>query len=157
MKLQIYTDGACSGNPGPGGWACIINLDKKIKKISGGKKCTTNNQMELTAVLMSLSWLLKNHDKLESNGYDCYEIYSDSAYVINAINKNWLENWQNNGWKTKEKKDVKNREIWEDVIKVLKRIDVTFIKVKGHKGVFLNELADKEARKQTDKFLYYNL
>ena len=153
MRLQIYTDGACSGNPGPGGWACIINLKKEINKISGCSTNTTNNQMELTAALMALKWLQRNYKVLYE--YDTYEIYSDSAYVVNTINKNWLENWKKNDWKTKDKKDVKNRELWEAIDAILSKKDfnVTFIKVKGHKGVFLNELADKEARKQVDKLL----
>ena len=144
VKLQIYTDGACSGNPGPGGWACIINLDKKIKKISGGKKCTTNNQMELTAVLMSLSWLLKNHDKLESNGYDCYEIYSDSAYAINTFT-NWMYSWERNNWTKSDGKVPENLDLVKAFFDLSKTMDINFIKVKGHKGNKYNELADKLA------------
>ena len=122
-KVIIYTDGACSGNPGPGGWGTILMYEENKKEISGGKKDTTNNVMEVTAVIEGLK-LLK---------YPCEaQIYSDSAYVVNAFNQKWIENWKKNGWKNSKKEDVKNRELWEELESLTKIHKVTFIKVKGH-------------------------
>lgn len=140
----FYTDGACSGNPGKGGWAFVevMNCDKGIKTnvVTGNKKQTTNNEMELTAVYMALVKAYKNKTKQVM-------IYSDSAYVVNAITKGWLMNWNKNGWVTKEGKPVKNKHIWEKMYKLIyeKQLDVKLIKVKGHKDDPLNELADKAA------------
>jgi len=142
-KVIIYTDGACSGNPGPGGWGTILMYEDNKKEISGGKKDTTNNVMEVTAVIEGLK-LLK---------YPCeVEIYSDSAYVVNAFNQNWIENWKKNGWKNSKKEDVKNRELWEELEKLIKIHEVTFIKVKGHSDNEYNNRCDELARNAIDKF-----
>ena len=148
MKVRIYTDGACSENPGPGGWASIWVSDNKIKVNSGCNPNTTNNQMELLAVVVSLRRIVSNHCK-----GDTYEIYSDSAYVVNSINNNWIYRWSLNDWKTSKGDNVKNRELWEECIKLLSTIKssgvkLTFMKVKGHSGDTLNEYADEIAKKE---------
>ena len=147
MKVRIYTDGACSENPGPGGWASVWMSDNNIKVISGCNPKTTNNQMELTAVVVSLR-KINSSDKSSE-----YEIYSDSAYVVNSINNNWIERWRLNGWKTSKGDDVKNVELWMECLKLLSQIrqmgiKITFIKVKGHSGDTLNEYADEKAREE---------
>ena len=137
-KVIIYTDGACSGNPGPGGFGTILIYEDVKKEISGGQKDTTNNVMEITAVIEGLK-LLK---------YPCeVEIYSDSAYVVNAFNQNWIENWKKNGWKNSKKEDVKNKELWEELEELTKVHKVTFIKVKGHSDNEYNNRCDELARK----------
>lgn len=136
-KVIIYTDGACSGNPGPGGWGAILMYDGIKKEISGGKKDTTNNVMEITAVIEGLR-LLK---------YPCeVEVYSDSAYVVNAFNQHWIEGWKKNGWKNSSKEEVKNRELWEELNELTNIHTVTFIKVKGHSDNELNNRCDELAR-----------
>ena len=136
-KVTIYTDGACSGNPGPGGWGAILMYKDNKKEISGGKKDTTNNVMELTAVIEALK-LLK---------YPCkVNVYSDSAYVVNAFLQHWINGWQRNNWKTSDKKDVKNKELWQELIELTKVHDVTFFKVKGHADNEYNNRCDELAR-----------
>ena len=136
-KVVIYTDGACSGNPGPGGWGSILIYDDIRKEISGGKKDTTNNIMEMTAVIEGLK-LLK---------YPCeVEVYSDSAYVVNAFNQKWIQGWKKNGWKNSSKEAVKNRELWEKLDELTSIHDVRFIKVKGHSDNELNNRCDELAR-----------
>lgn len=137
-EVTIYTDGACSGNPGPGGWGAILMYKENKKEISGGKKDTTNNVMELTAVIEALK-LLK---------YPCkVKLYSDSAYVVNAFLQNWVINWQRNNWKTADKKEVKNKELWQELIELTNIHDITFIKVKGHSDNEYNNRCDELARK----------
>ena len=137
-EVTIYTDGACSGNPGPGGWGAILMYKDAKKEISGGKKETTNNVMELTAVIEALK-LLK---------YPCkVKLYSDSAYVVNAFLQKWIFGWQKNNWKTADKKDVKNKELWQELAKLTHIHDVTFIKVKGHADNEYNNRCDELARK----------
>lgn len=148
MKVRIYTDGACSENPGPGGWASVWICDDNIKVKSGCNQKTTNNQMELTAVVVSLRRIVSNHCK-----GDTYEVYSDSAYVVNSINNNWINRWRLNGWKTSKGDDVKNVELWMECLKLLSQIKqmgikIIFIKVKGHSGDTLNEYADEIAKKE---------
>jgi len=148
LKVRIYTDGACSENPGPGGWASVWICDDNIKVKSGCNPKTTNNQMELTAVVVSLRRIVSNHCK-----GDTYEVYSDSAYVVNSINNNWIDRWRLNGWKTSKGDDVKNVELWIECLKLLSQmkqmgIKITFIKVKGHSGDTLNEYADEIAKKE---------
>lgn len=148
--IRIYTDGACSENPGPGGWASIWVSDNNIKVNSGCNPKTTNNQMELTAVVVSLRGISSSNKPQE------YEVYSDSAYVINSINNNWIERWRLNGWKTSKGDDVKNVELWMECLKLLSQIrqmgiKITFIKVKGHSGDTLNEYADEKAREEVLK------
>ena len=106
QKVTIYTDGACSGNPGPGGWAAVLIYGEHKKEISGGCRETTNNIMELTAILEALKAL-----KTECE----VELYSDSAYSVNAFNQGWIYNWIKKGWKTADKKEVKNKEIWQEI------------------------------------------
>ena len=119
-KVVIYTDGACSGNPGPGGWGTILMYKDIKKEISGGSNNTTNNIMEITAVIEGLKMLK----------YECIvEVYSDSAYVVNAFNQGWIYNWQKNNWKTSGKEPVKNKELWEELYSLTKKHEVTFIKV----------------------------
>ena len=154
MKIRIYTDGACSENPGPGGWASIWVSDNGIKVISGNNLNTTNNQMELTAVVVSLR-RIRNFLTTLSNPWMSkeYEIYSDSAYVVNSINNNWIDRWMLNDWKTSKGDDVKNVELWMECLRLLSKIrqsgvKITFIKVKGHSGDTLNEYADEIAKKE---------
>ena len=132
-KVTIYTDGACSGNPGPGGWGAILMMDDYKKEISGFEKNTTNNIMEITAVLEAVR-ILK---------YECeITIYSDSAYVVNAFNQGWIYNWQKNNWKTASKDPVKNRELWEELYALTQKHKVKFIKVKGHSDNEYNNRCD---------------
>lgn len=136
-EVIIYTDGACSGNPGPGGWGAILMYKDSKKEISGGNKNTTNNIMEMTAVIEALK-LLKHPCKVK--------LYSDSAYVVNAFLQNWTKNWIKNNWKTSDKKDVKNKELWQELIELTKIHNVTFIKVKGHSDNEFNNRCDELAR-----------
>ena len=136
-KVIIYTDGACSGNPGPGGWGAVLMYKDHKKEISGGQKDTTNNVMELTAALEGLK-LLK---------YPCeVELYSDSAYLVNGFTQGWIYNWQMNNWQTADKKPVKNKEIWEEIYNLTQIHKVTFIKVKGHSDNEYNNRCDELAR-----------
>jgi len=132
-EVMIYTDGACSGNPGPGGWGAILIYNDIKKEISGAKKDTTNNIMEMTAVIEALKML-----KEPCN----VRIYTDSAYVSNAFLKNWIGKWQKNNWKTSGKEDVKNRELWEELYSLTIIHKVEFIKVKGHSDNDLNNRCD---------------
>ncbi len=135
-NVTIYTDGACSGNPGPGGWGAVLMYKDKKKEISGAQKNTTNNIMELTAVIEALK-LLK---------YPCkVDLYSDSAYVVNGFEKGWIYNWVKNNWKTSDKKPVKNKELWEELYKLTKIHEVKFIKVKGHADNEFNNRCDQLA------------
>lgn len=136
-EVIIYTDGACSGNPGPGGWGSILMYKENKKEISGGKKDTTNNVMELTAVIEALK-LLKFKCKVS--------VYSDSAYVVNAFNQKWIYGWMKNGWKNASKEPVKNKELWEELYELTKEHEVTFIKVKGHSDNEFNNRCDEMAR-----------
>ena len=136
-KVIIYTDGACSGNPGPGGWGAILMYKDNKKEISGGKKDTTNNVMELTAVIEGLKMLKFPCD---------VEVYSDSAYVVNAFNQKWINSWIKNNWKTSGKEPVKNKEIWQELYELTKINNVKFIKVKGHSDNEFNNRCDEMAR-----------
>ena len=143
-KILIYTDGACSGNPGPGGWGAILMYKEHKKELSGGCKNTTNNIMEITAVLEALKQLK----------YPCnseVEIYSDSAYVVNAFNNGWIYNWKKNNWKTSTKGPVKNKELWEELYTLVKKYNVEFVKVKGHSDNELNNRCDELARSEINK------
>lgn len=136
-EVIIYTDGACSGNPGPGGWGSILMYKDKIKEISGGMKDTTNNVMELTAVIEALK-LLK---------FNCnVKLYSDSAYVVNAFNQKWIYGWMKNGWKTSNGDNVKNKELWQELYSLTQKHKVEFIKVKGHADNEYNNRCDELAR-----------
>lgn len=136
-KVIIYTDGACSGNPGPGGWGTVLMYKEAKKEISGGAKDTTNNIMELTAVVEGLKMLK----------FPCeVELYSDSAYIVNAFNQGWVYNWKKKNWKTADGKEVKNKEIWQELYELTKKHKVTFIKVKGHSDNEYNNRCDELAR-----------
>ena len=141
-KVTIYTDGACSGNPGPGGYGIILMYKDIKKEISGGAKNTTNNIMEMTAVIEALKQLKHNCE---------VEIYSDSAYVINAFNNGWIYNWMKNNWKTANREPVKNKELWQELYNLTKIHKVTFIKVKGHSDNEFNNRCDELARSQISK------
>ena len=130
--VTIYTDGACSGNPGPGGWGALLQFGDKTREMSGGEKETTNNKMELTAAIVSLETLKR----------PCtVKIFTDSNYVKNGITT-WIHGWQKNGWKTAAKKPVKNADLWKRLLEAVKRHDVSWHWVKGHAGDPGNEKAD---------------
>ena len=136
-KVIIYTDGACSGNPGPGGWGAILMYKGVKKEISGGMKETTNNIMEVTAVIEALKCL-----KVESD----VQVYSDSAYTVNAFNQGWIYNCMKKGWKTASGEPVKNKELWQELYNLTKKHKVEFIKVKGHSDNEFNNRCDEMAR-----------
>ena len=138
-KLKIYTDGACSGNPGIGGWgAVLINPDTgEEKHLSGAENLTTNNKMELTATIESLKSIIKPSE---------IELYTDSQYVKNGINI-WIINWKNNGWRTANKKPVANKELWIELDTIVQFHNVQWFWVKGHSGNYYNEIADQLAVK----------
>ena len=136
-KVILYTDGACSGNPGPGGWGCILMYNQHKKESSGGAADTTNNRMEITAALEALK-LLKEPCQVD--------LYTDSAYLCNALEKRWLETWSKNGWKTASKSNVENQDLWKELLIQLQRHDVQFHKVKGHADNEFNNRCDKLAR-----------
>ena len=136
-EVTIYTDGACSGNPGPGGWGAMLMYKGNKKEISGGKENTTNNVMELTAVIEGLK-LLKFPCKVK--------LYSDSAYVLNAFIQKWIYGWIKNGWKNSSKEPVKNKELWQELYELTKTHEVEFIKVKGHADNEYNNRCDELAR-----------
>lgn len=151
MRVRIYTDGACSENPGPGGWAMVFNTDNACESFSGRELSTTNNRMELTAVVRCLERIAK-FGSVE----DIHEVYCDSAYVVNSINNKWLDRWKMNGWKTKQCDNIKNRDLWEQVDHYFQQIKangqaVRFIKIKGHAGNTFNELVDKLAKDESMK------
>ena len=140
-KVTIYTDGACSGNPGPGGWGAILMYNGNKKELSGGNKDTTNNIMEITAVLEALKALK----------FPCeVDLYSDSAYVVNCFNQGWIYNWLKKGWKTASGEPVKNKELWEQLYSLTKTHKVTFHKVKGHADNEFNNRCDELARNAID-------
>ena len=134
-KVQIYTDGACSGNPGPGGWGCILMYGGKAKELSGGEKLTTNNRMELVSVITALEAL---REPCEA------EIYTDSQYVANAVNLGWLKSWEKRGW-TRRSGEVKNTDLWQRLLPLLAKHRVTFIWVKGHAENEYNNRCDELA------------
>ena len=136
-EVIIYTDGACSGNPGPGGWGTILMYKDTKKEISGGNPDTTNNIMEITAVIEGLK-LLKEPCKVQ--------VYSDSAYVVNAFNQHWIENWIKKNWQNSKKEPVKNKELWLELYALVKQHEVEFIKVKGHSDNEFNNRCDELAR-----------
>ena len=137
--VTIYTDGACSGNPGPGGYAGILIYGSKEKIISGGDKLTTNNRMELMAVIKSLQALKEICE---------VDLYTDSAYVCNAITQGWLEDWQLKNWKNSQKKPVLNKDLWLELLEMLTKHKVKFIKVKGHSDNYNNNRCDEIARNE---------
>ena len=141
-EVTIYTDGACSGNPGKGGYAAILGYKGAEKVIAGGELLTTNNRMELTAIIKGLA-ALKEKCKVK--------IFSDSAYVVNAVNNGWLNEWKERGWRTLGKDEVKNVDLWEELLRHIKKHSISFIKVKGHSDNEYNNKCDKLARAEIEK------
>ena len=136
-NVEIYTDGACSGNPGPGGWGAILICEGVEKELSGYEKHSTNQRMELTAAIQALGALK----------YPCQvKLYSDSAYLINAFNQNWLKNWERNGWLNSQRKPVENQDLWLELLKLYRIHQVEWIKVKGHQDNVYNNRCDELAR-----------
>lgn len=138
-KVTIYTDGACSGNPGIGGWAAILNYMGHEKEVSGYMKETTNNRMEIFAIIQGLRQLNESCE---------VTVYSDSAYAVNAFNEGWLQSWKANKWKTASKDEVKNLDLWKLLLIETEKHKVEFVKVKGHADVEGNNRCDKLARAQ---------
>lgn len=136
--IHVYTDGACSGNPGPGGWAAIVIDDGRERELTGGETSTTNQRMELQAAIEGLAAI--------PGGRREVALYSDSAYVVNCFRDRWYVRWRRNGWKNAQKKPVENRDLWEALIQLAERHDVSWHKVAGHSGHPLNERADRLAR-----------
>ena len=141
--IEIFTDGACSGNPGPGGWAAILRYKGKEKELSGSEKETTNNRMELTAVIMALEALKEPCE---------VSLFTDSKYVCDAVNQRWVYSWQAKGWKKADKKPALNVDLWEQLLPLLKRNEVEFIWLKGHAGHPENERCDKMAVEEYMKY-----
>lgn len=142
FAVTIFTDGSCLGNPGKGGWAAILQCNGQEKVMSGGYDLTTNNRMELLAVLESLATLKEA----------CHvTLFTDSQYVRNAVEKKWLASWQRNGWKTASKSLVKNRDLWERLVPLLKKHTVVFQWVRGHSGHPENERCDELARAEASR------
>lgn len=131
--VEIFTDGACSGNPGPGGWGAVLRYGNKEKELCGGEKNTTNNRMELTAVIKALS-ALKEPCQVK--------LTTDSKYVVDSINLGWARSWQKNGWRKADKKPALNAELWEQLLSLLDTHTVEFVWVKGHTGHPENERCD---------------
>ena len=142
-QVIIYTDGACRGNPGPGGWGALIKFDSVEKTIFGGQANTTNNQMELSAAIEGLA-ILKEPCNVE--------LFTDSKYVMDGITQ-WIQNWKKNNWRTAAKKDVKNKELWQKLDKLIAQHQVQWRWVKGHSGDAGNEAADLLANKGIDSIL----
>jgi len=135
-QVEIHTDGACSGNPGPGGWAAILRARGAEKEISGSDQSTTNNRMELTAAIEALHRLKK----------PCHvKLYSDSAYLVSAFNQGWLSNWQRNGWRNAAGDPVSNPDLWQALLAAAQPHQIEWIKVKGHADNELNNRCDKLA------------
>ncbi len=136
ITVYIYTDGACSGNPGPGGWGAVLVWENKEKELWGYEADTTNNRMELTAAIRALQTLK----------FPCrVELYSDSAYLVNAFGKGWLEKWQANGWRTSGKKEVENQDLWQELLLLGQIHEIKWNKVKGHADNIYNNRCDQLA------------
>ena len=143
LKIELWTDGACSGNPGPGGWAAILNIPgRATRELSGGEDHTTNNRMELMGVLQGLRFLKE----------PCQvHIHTDSKYVLKAFQENWIKGWVSRGWKTSAGKPVANQDLWEQLIPEVQRHQVDWVWIKGHNGTDLNERADVLAFNESQK------
>lgn len=140
-RVAIFTDGACKGNPGPGGWGVLLRLGPHEKELSGGEADTTNNRMEMTAVIKGLSALTEPCE---------VELYSDSKYVLDGITK-WVEGWKRRGWVTASKKPVRNADLWHELIAAAARHDMSWNWVKGHSGHPENERVDKLASDEAER------
>lgn len=141
-KIQIFTDGACSGNPGPGGWGAILKYNDTTKELSGGEGHTTNNRMELSAVIFSLAALKEPCE---------VTLTTDSKYIVDAVTKGWAQGWKKRGWVKSDKKPALNSDLWEKLLNLLDIHKVTFVWVKGHAGHPENERCDTLAVMQRDK------
>lgn len=144
-EIKIYTDGACSKNPGPGGWGAVLIYKSHRKEISGADAQTTNNRMELTAVIKALE-CLKEKCKIE--------LFTDSKYVCDSIIKGWAESWRNNNWKKSDKKPAINADLWEVLLNLISKHDITFNWVKGHAGNIENERCDELATSEIKKLVF---
>lgn len=144
MKTVIlYTDGACSGNPGPGGWGALLIWNGAEKELSGGEKDTTNNRMEMKAVIEGLRAIKQS----------CHvKIHSDSALIINAFNQNWIRNWEKRGWRKSDKKPVENQDLWKEMLEAMRPHRVEWVKVKGHSTNELNNRVDRIAVEACKKY-----
>jgi len=140
--IKIWTDGSCLGNPGPGGWGFIATDGINTAERCGGAKCTTNNQMELTAVIRALTAARKHHE---------IEIHTDSQYVKNGM-ETWITKWKKNNWKTADKKPVKNQELWKQLDELATKIKINWVWVRGHNGEEFNERVDELARGAAESF-----
>ena len=136
-KVTLYTDGACSGNPGSGGWGVVLLYGEHKKELSGGERETTNNRMELTAVIEGLRAL-----KMKCS----VDIFSDSAYTVNGFLQGWVQGWERSGWKKADRKPVLNADLWQELVRLVREHDVRFHKVKGHADNELNNRCDELAR-----------
>lgn len=141
-KVTLYTDGACSGNPGPGGYGAILIYKGIEKEISGGELNTTNNKMEIMAVIKGLEYLKEPCE---------VTVYSDSAYVVNTIEKGWIYSWQKNNWVKSDKSKVKNIDLWTKMLELMEVHDIKFVKVKGHADNEYNNRCDRLAVKESEK------
>jgi ribonuclease HI len=139
--IEAFTDGACRGNPGPGGWGVLLRFNNNEKRLCGGERETTNNRMELMAVIQALESLKRNCS---------VKVTSDSQYVLKGINE-WMENWKKRGWKTAAKKPVKNVDLWQRLDKAREDHQVEWVWVKGHSGHIENEIADELANQGIDE------
>jgi ribonuclease HI len=146
MEVNIYTDGACVGNPGPGGWAAIIISKNKKKQLFGGEKLTTNNRMELTAAIKALEYCSQQDEKQLTLRQ--FKVYTDSIYLKEGITV-WINNWEKNNWKTANKKSVKNIDLWKKLKELVELNLVQWIWIKGHSNEPMNEEADRLAKKAT--------
>lgn len=142
-KVDIFTDGACSGNPGPGGFGTILRCNGVEKELSGGEPETTNNRMELMAVITGLKALKRRCD---------VTVYTDSQYVANGINNGWAESWKRNGWRKSDKKPALNPELWDELLKELEKHKYKIVWVKGHAGHSENERCDRLAVAESKKY-----
>ena len=143
-EVIIYTDGACSGNPGPGGWGVLLRHNGNEKELSGGEAHTTNNRMEMKAVIEAIRAIKK----------PCLlKIHSDSALIINAMTKGWIDSWQSKGWKRADKKPVENQDLWVELLNVIGAHQVEWIKVRGHSGIPDNERVDQLAVQAAKQFM----
>ena len=145
--IIAYTDGGCSGNPGPGGWGCVVIADGEARELSGGDRMTTNNKMELTAAIMALT-VIRNTERFAGRPVT---LYSDSQYVKNGIT-GWIINWKKNGWKTAAKKPVLNQDLWQQLDELNASMSVSWQWVKGHAGVQYNERCDQLCQMEMAKF-----
>jgi len=146
MEVDIYTDGACVGNPGPGGWAAMIISENKKKQLCGGEKMTTNNRMELTAAIKALEYCSQQNEKQLTLRQ--FKVYTDSTYLKEGITV-WINTWEKNNWKTADKKNVKNVDLWQRLKKLAKNNSIEWLWIKGHSGNPMNDLVDKLAKEST--------